>query len=323
MQLLIHGGFHKTGTTAFQKSTFLKLHELSDGGIIYNPPDLYNILTDKWKRDVFSYSESELAKVKKFFDRCAAETVFISAECFSGNLFNGYRYEQHEKKVRALELILPADCELQFLFTVREPRSWIVSAYREAVKDHHYITFEEFIENFEFSDRNTLILSQEKLLLAVEQQGHPLTVLSYEDLKADNRIMVKAISDITCSPLELMVPERQSNKSLNWKYIDFLLRIKQSPFGFILPRPIHFKGDRSVYEIEHKLNSSFFGRWYKRIFFLYRRGRWLRYVTRGLSQYGNRWDEDYEAKAAEVRREIVGDISVQGSGWEKSGPQKD
>ena len=70
MQLLIHGGFHKTGTTAFQKSTFLKLHELSDGGIIYNPPDLYNILTDKWKRDVFSYSESELAKVKKFFDRC-------------------------------------------------------------------------------------------------------------------------------------------------------------------------------------------------------------------------------------------------------------
>ena len=200
---------------------------------------------------------------------------------------------------------------------------WLIKEWLQLNKEKSPYLRAFFIKNFEFSDRNTLILSQEKLLLAVEQQGHPLTVLSYEDLKADNRIMVKAISDITCSTLELMVPERQSNKSLNWKYIDFLLRIKQSPFGFILPRPIHFKGDRSVYEIEHKLNASFFGRWYKRIFFLYRRGRWLRYVTRWLSQYGNRWDEDYEAKAAEVRREIVGNISVHGSGWEKSGPQKD
>jgi len=52
--------------------------------------------------------------------------------------------------------------------------------------------------------------------------------------------------------------------------------IKDRTFGFILRRAIHFKGEKSIYKIEHKPNSSFFGRLYKRIFFLHRHGRWLR-----------------------------------------------
>lgn len=315
MRVLIHGGFHKTGTTAFQKSVFPKLPELSGGQIIYNPPVLYNILTDHWKRDIFAFSEQEIYEASIFFEQCEAPTVFISAECFSGDLFNGYRLENHGEKVRALKTILPAESDLHFLLTVREATSWIVSAYRESVKDHHYNTFEEFVENFEFSSNGTLILSQQSLLTAVSEQGHPLTVLRYEELKTDNAVMLRTISDICHVKIQPLVPERQNNKSLNWKYIDILLRIKRSPLGFILPRPIRFKGDRSIYEIEHELNSSLLGRWYKRVFFLYRRGRWLRYITRALSQYAGGLDKDYELEAAEKRGKYLQNITIQGSGW--------
>lgn len=318
MRLLIHGGFHKTGTTAFQRSTFLKLPDLSDGRIIYNPAPFYAMLTDHWKRDIFSFSEDERSEVSIFFEGLTAETVFISAECFSGNLFNGYRFEMHQDKLRALKELLPLGVELHFLFTVREPVSWIISAYRESIKDHHYNSFEQFIEGFEFSEEGCLMLSQESLLGAIAEQGLSLTILSYESLRNDNRVMLEAISDICHQKIKPMTPVRNNNKSLDWRYIDILLVINKSPFRFILPRPIHFKGDQSIYQIEHKLNASFFGRLYKRAFFLYRRGRWLRYITRALSTYASGWDESYEMRAMREKREILENISISGSGWRKS-----
>lgn len=315
MRVLIHGGFHKTGTTAFQRSTFLRLPELSHGRIIYNPTSLYTVLTDHWKRDIFWFSERERSEINLFFDELSAETIFISAECFSGNLFNGYRFEMHKDKVIALKELMPAGVELHFLFTVREPKSWIISAYREAIKDHHYKTFEQFIEEFEFSDEGCLMLSQEKLLGAIVEQGLSLTVLSYESLRDDNRVMIEAISKICHEKIDTLTPARNNNKSLDWRYIEFLMTIKNSPFSFVLPRPIYFKGDRSIYKIEHQLNSTMLGRLYKRIFFLYRRGRWLRYITRALSQYAGGLDADYETKADREKRDFLGRITICGSGW--------
>lgn len=155
MPLIIHIGFHKTGTSAVQEDLYKNRQWLLENDINYPAPlcpfpshgDLpWSLLGDDapWKdreykfEDVFEYYESilELEKTK---------TTVISSEDFSLLPHIGPKFHFFSK---VMQKYAP-----KIAVYVRNPYDYVISAYHHAIRERHTnISFKEYLA-YSFFDR--------------------------------------------------------------------------------------------------------------------------------------------------------------------------
>lgn len=126
---IVHIGLGKTATTTLQKHIFPKAAEAA--GYRFNDPELTALLI---KSNALSLSSEEKAEIRR---RLAAAKHFISLE----SLVNWTPAFWAWSADKNLELLGP---ETDILISVREPLSWMISVYQQAVQEGNAIAPQDF-----------------------------------------------------------------------------------------------------------------------------------------------------------------------------------
>lgn len=159
--LVIHAGFHKTGTTSIQKTLRLNRPLLR--------PVLRSILRPRLKdtvvaaRGYSTYSNFlTRAKFRRRFRRFLVsqqpnpdQVMCLSAEELSGHMPGRPKVSSYKAATKlaadmaaSAKQIFP-DAELVFFYTTRDPDDWLASAYSQHVKSSSItMTFDEFASRY-------------------------------------------------------------------------------------------------------------------------------------------------------------------------------
>ncbi len=140
MNVFIHVGVQKTGTTYLQKVTFPKLDSQK---VIYNPKELLSLIIDCLLWDA---SDANVMKARKetrtFIEKFSRthEAIIISLELISGRYI--YLYDNIEKNYGIIKEIFE---DPQIILNFRFQPNWIASAYKQSLSTGFCHSFEEFI----------------------------------------------------------------------------------------------------------------------------------------------------------------------------------
>ena len=139
MRIAVHAGFHKTGTTTFQ-NLILANREKAPAGLHFEVPGLAwtNALRFALQDYHVTPSADRLQMVRDLISQmigdCVAagtNTLFISLESICGRVFGPWERGLYPTARPVLETICEVSSghELIFLFSTREPVSWIRSLH--------------------------------------------------------------------------------------------------------------------------------------------------------------------------------------------------
>ena len=275
-KVFIHVGMHKTATTTMQKQYFPFLQKKLEN-ITVNEAKVYKYLEACWKFDNYS-KNAEFDKIKSHLISLENDYLFISMEAFCGNLFNGYRDENYLEKLQHLKELF-AEYELEVIFAFRQTKSWIISCYKESIKEHNLESFRDFIANFELDEKSQPVVKANKIPVLCSELNIKLKTFSFEEILKDDLIIANYLIQETDNKLNFLntLPKHIKNKGYSFEVISFKILLKKL-FPWFLPSPIQFKGQNSIYEIEKKWNNHIILRNIKRLGFILWRGRWFRWL---------------------------------------------
>lgn len=165
MKTIIHMGLHKTGTKYFQNYVFPELH-----GIIYNSPLLTQYAVDYIKADDID-KDDVLDLFMEEKKRYRNQTVLISREIFSGDLFTAYK--DWNLSVGLLYDLFP---EAKILIFFRYQPDWLLSCYKESIFEHHYQTIGRFLASININN-----LDYSKLIKSLNIYFDNVSVFFFEN----------------------------------------------------------------------------------------------------------------------------------------------
>lgn len=166
-EIYLHLGTMKTGTTFLQKKVFIHLKDVS----LFVQPRFSTLF------------EVQYAEHNK---------VLISEERFSGKRFHRIPAEIRITMLNALKVMYP---DAAIIITFREYKSFLRSAYAEAIKKGFY--YENYKESFDVY--KTVVDSNwsnyEAYKKEIKKRWDRVLILDYVDLKKDYKAYIKSICD--------------------------------------------------------------------------------------------------------------------------------
>jgi len=213
VNLHIHLGAHKTGTTHLQELLNFHQTDLKNQGILYIPLlELRAKLTD-------IYSSKSITKPLDFYqyviERSSGFTkVILSEENLMGNtnnIFNQRELYQNNLPFLSILSELIKRSEVKLFFSVRNLATFLPSIYSEALNWSSYQPFEKTYHS------NFLNLSWMSVIAKLQSLNRPLFLWKYEDYKEHCKEILREISfDSKVDWQEHKVPmlRRSSSKNL-------------------------------------------------------------------------------------------------------------
>ena len=249
----LHTGMHKTGTKFFQHKVFPNLDKTK---INYNPPKLCQLICDLLKADRCDVDMvlDAISQEKKIISKENLQSVLISREIMSGDLFSFYKGYQ-DNYIR-LQRAFP---EAKLIISLRYQVDWIVSCYRETLHEHHYQTIGQFLgfelgcEDFVKANYKDLdfsaILTHLNNLFGAEN----LNVFFYENFREDKLVMLKSISSILGVHDVSVTNDSDSIPNRGYSALGVELSVKRYRLfkalhleKHFVHRPIRFFGESSI-----------------------------------------------------------------------------
>lgn len=216
-RVLVHAGFHKTGTTSLQKYLAQNRAALAPYFDYYGQDDFKSagararIYAQKpfiWRRHRFR------GTFQRFLSGIPeAEQIVLSRETFSG-VMPGHRDWRGRTLQDFRHAAIPlcrdvADglrrrfgrsCEVEFLFTTRDQESWIRSVYGHLVRSIHLTeSFEEFRALFP----RLIDLDEEAATISKALTPRKVHVARLEDLQTRKEGPAAAVLDLMAVPDEI------------------------------------------------------------------------------------------------------------------------
>lgn len=272
----IHIGMHKTATTTMQKIYFPIIQAYGDN-IVVNEPTVYRYLEKCWKFDIYERT-TEFHEVQNHLKSISSDNILISMEAFCGDLFNGYKIENYEEKLLHLKELF-SETKLELLFARRDLPGWIISCYKESIKEHHYKPFNSFIANFGTNEVGMPVVKAFSIPTLCEKLRLKITVFEFDQIKENDKIIANYLLEQTNNNVALLLDAKSEvqNQGYSFQAIAFILALNKY-CSWLLPNGIFFKGPKSIYKIEYYWNNNFVLRYCKKLGFPLWRGRWFRFI---------------------------------------------
>lgn len=277
-KVFLHIGMHKTATTWLQEYFFPSIK----CSLSYNDEPSYtflmNVFRYNMRKEDIEYAKSHFSNLKN--------DKFFSAEIMCGNLFDGY--SNFKTQISVLKEIF-SDYDIYIIFVSRLPSEWLVSAYRESFFEHHYCEFDEFLCKSSFLKSNYHTNSIPKMLEFLKFQfGDRVCHLQFEQFKNDRNKFMKELCSFLNASIDVVPRNAPNNVGYSNNAIKILLLLQKylrsSGAQILLPDPIEFFGKKSIYLIEEKKYRGRLGKVLRKVFYLQRRGNWLRFFMRQLDK---------------------------------------
>lgn len=232
-RLVIHTGFHKSGTTALQESLAENRKSLKEEGVLY--PSIgtkshhraaWSINEKVWgwkKRGGERVSPKVWENLVKRINNSAEETVIISSEFFS---------ELDGEKIRKISEDVKGR-EIEILFTLRPLVKLLPSSYQQYLKYGMKIKYEEWLHEV-FNNREKTKVSPSFW----KRHEHSKVIARWVDIFGANKVTVliadeakpeflfQEVNNLLGLPKETLVAAKKgSNRSLTIEEIALLLEI--------------------------------------------------------------------------------------------------
>lgn len=162
VRMVVHAGFHKTGTSTIQKVLRQNKKLLQPHARIVLKPGIGSLCdaTRLWsrRREAFERRGVEI-ELKLFLDSLnpkAGRTICISAEDLAGHLPGRKEVEGYDATAQLMEMFREAVHkapfkvnDLTFFFTTRSPKSWLQSSYVQHVRGARMVMdFDDYAAQF-------------------------------------------------------------------------------------------------------------------------------------------------------------------------------
>lgn len=191
-KLFIHIGFHKTGTSWLQKMYF---ENNSDINLINDYRQPWN---DKLCVQIIQKSDCEFDHdycISLSQDRYKNDKVnVLSAERLSGHpISGGFDYKMIAKRLKS---IFP---DAKIIITSREVKAFIISVYKQIIKEGYPGTLEDFLFNHAWKKAGCTktYLFQEKIIESYIElfDKKNVLVLNFEDFKSNKNLFFDQLND--------------------------------------------------------------------------------------------------------------------------------
>lgn len=244
--IVFHIGFHKTGTTWLQKQYFSNpnyFHVINNYAQPWNDELMQNIINV----DSFSFN---IEKVKEFITTRSSKELInvITAERLSGHPISG-AYDAKDIAYR-LNKIEP---KAKVIVTTREPKSFIVSVYKQMVREGFCGSSHDFLfkNNWKTSNRSRSYFLQEEIINTYKSVfgKDNVLILSFNEFKKDKKTYISKIEsflNIKTSTIkdekDTLINEAFSNKRM--RTIQKLNKFRKTEYN---PYPIINIGRKGVF----------------------------------------------------------------------------
>ncbi|PWW03534.1 hypothetical protein DFR52_101215 [Hoeflea marina] len=170
MQVVIHGGMHKTGTTALQLVLHVNRQRLAENGyycpateLRHNGPVL-NTRNPDWSRQ-------DLSDIIEAARKSGAHTLLLSGETVS--TLSGDQFRQLREVF--------VDCEVRFIFCVRHWSSYLPSRWAQYCKRRDSQTFARYVGTIANRDPGHIDIHFDKFIDRAMSAGNSsVAVVSYD-----------------------------------------------------------------------------------------------------------------------------------------------
>lgn len=239
-QVIVHAGFHKTGTTTVQK-TLRKNRALLAGDLnVILRPDMvavceaarsYSVSRDALDLAVFQYELAQLAEGWKHKD---GRPVLMVSEDLCGHMPGRRGITQYTAAPRLMQTFVATlaemapDAKVRFFFSTRAPKPWIASCYGQNLRATRLtLTASEYARKFRRSaDLNRIVDMVETAVSPC-----PVDRCALEDSQARPFGPLDPVLDLTALPAvvrQKLVPLAPANSALPQVVLDQILTLNQS-----------------------------------------------------------------------------------------------
>lgn len=146
--IILHLGIHKTATTSLQDFLTAQTGKLLQRGARYVP--LQRMRTDVTPL-LWAVDRGRRARLVSFIDEVSQETVVFSDENIigvPGELTTGDLYPYARNRIESFCEEM-AGRRVTLFLTLREPHLFLISMYSEFLRHNEFVTFDQFLENFD------------------------------------------------------------------------------------------------------------------------------------------------------------------------------
>jgi hypothetical protein len=233
-KIFLHVGLHKTGTTFLQNHVFTKLDPQE---VCYNPTPVKAIIKDLYRKNLQEdYWETHIEAIEKELKQIPQPIIFISYEILSGTPWNNY-----EDFTLMADFLAKAFPNPVILLVIRNQVDWLISLYKEALKDGAGISINKFL-NFQgtFKERaskgytnvnalgfNFVFMSRYYEKVFGSENVH---LLFYEDLSLQPEYFFSQIEKILKCHFIQRIEMARSNQGFSTSSILLLTWIRKVPW---------------------------------------------------------------------------------------------
>jgi hypothetical protein len=242
-RILIHAGFHKTGTTHLQQTLRANRAALRpDIRLVLRPgmtalcesARAYSKSREDYDLGLVKY---ETAQLIERLDAEEATTIILSSEDLSGHMpgrHGLHGYGAAPDLMRALSVAFKAaspDDTVEFFFTTRTPEPWLRSCYAQHLRASRMVWDEEdYLKRMVSSADHGAAFD----LIRPEIAGHTLTIAALEDHRDDPLGLAGAVLDhlgFDAARRAALTPSDTRNAALSDTLQTELLALNRSDLG--------------------------------------------------------------------------------------------
>lgn len=239
-RVIIHPGFHKTGTSSIQHFFRTNRARLVDH-VNFPEPKRFQLATQAAQR--FCSNEQNLMELIQF-QMCFAETIepilknkrpilLLSNEGFSGHLPGRQRttdFSAAPSLAECMDTLLRDEFgveDITFYYSLREPDAWLESAYWHHVKDSNMqMDWDEFQETYGASKDLDHALDEIKSFVKSPVKSGKLE--DYADAKFGPAEPIVELMGLPEDLRENLKPPRRFNERKDPEFLNQLLQINRS-----------------------------------------------------------------------------------------------
>ncbi len=318
MKIIVHVGLHKTATTFLQRKLFSNLPD--DVG--YNPPAVMHLISAIFE---FGFDvESRLEALNGLLGQLEKEhrwrVLLISSEHISQDMFR----QNYGENIEKLSALFPSAAIILFF---RDQANWLVSCYKESIKNRCYQSIEDFLNykdghfnptNEKYNRAGMPVLDVYKsdwfsLGEQYENRFQACHFFRYEDLVSNPESVAGEIYRVLGCNLDWKAPAARDRENVGLSLPSIQLLISVNRFWSLFV-PVHSCREHDEYRI--KIESSRASLYKKeKLKLAYRisrlfRSLWHHYGLRRVllmvdQRYKRRFSHSY---ISDRQRQMVGEI---------------
>jgi len=243
MQMIVHAGFHKTGTTTVQKALrlnrvaltpYVKIILRSDMVAVCETARGYSASKDVLDLALFQY---ELAQLAEGWDASDTRPILLASEDLAGHMPGRHRLTSYAATPQLMQTLVETlaevrrDTQAQLFFSTRTADSWLASCYVQHLRTTRITqTVDEYTSAYRDSARLGGIIDQ----VADAVTPHPVHHCALESSQSRSLGPLDPLLDLIGLPNTVragLVPHPPANISSSQAKIDQMLALNRSNLG--------------------------------------------------------------------------------------------